>query len=732
MRSSSLWVIRAILICIELCDAIKRCVRSQLSGESLRNQPSSTAIHFSFFPAHHSHSLSHSSQSILLSCHGNREGSAESSDGSSRKAETESKRLGLNLQLKRQSERSFSDEKKKSFLLKHKAKATEVKVAAKEVKYRSVGIDLGTTNSAVSVIECGLPIIIPVDGLRITPSIVMYGNPQSNKHLQPSQSQLNATIVGAEAKQQLLLNPKNTFSSVKRLMGEGAASPGSKEKEIDPLTKLKLNPAKNGHSIRDKLLRSKMSDLRTALASSHSDSDDDAVRFVELAQNLTIAGNADSKQTSRSRLRCPALDRDLSPEEISSQILRKLLDGAASYLGHPVKRAVVTVPAYFSKEQCQATERAGMMAGLDKVKLLREPEAAALAYGLTRMKPQIVLVFDLGGGTFDVSILEVGGGFVEVIATSGDSHLGGDDFDAAIARWIIEQIIMQNDDAASQVISPHKNGSQGRKASSSELSSLIKKSPALLTKIYVAAEKTKVDLSLSSNATIIIDFSEVAEFNKIFELILTRSKFESLTKALLQRILRPLREAAVTAGVNLPGDSGQVGIDEFSENINWSAEMTDAESDRTLAAMKKKETEGRQLAKLRQKTAGKSVQELRRLQRERGDSSIALFPGGQVLDDVILVGGATRMPSVQRLVRTITGITPKQSVNVDEAVSLGAAVMAGILDGDITDMQVMNAWQAAMYRTLVEGGLLPAGGGRSPQPRAESKMRKERMKEEDT
>lgn len=225
---------------------------------------------------------------------------------------------------------------------------------------RSVGIDLGTTNSAISIIENGMPMIIPVDGQRIVPSVVTYKTIDG--------STTNITI-GATAKYQLLINPKNTFSSVKRLIG------------------------KQGKNDRD----------------NRNDRSVDLLSSMKKSKSNINQNNQSNNQTiiSSERLSCPALGRDLSPEEVSAEVLKKLLNAAKEFTGHEISNAVVTVPAYFSKEQCQATEIAGKLAGLEKVKLLREPEAAALAYGLTRKKPQIVLVFDLGGGTFDVSILEV-------------------------------------------------------------------------------------------------------------------------------------------------------------------------------------------------------------------------------------------------------------------------------------------------------------------------------------
>lgn len=289
---------------------------------------------------------------------------------------------------------------------------------------------------------------------------------------------------------------------------------------------------------------------------------------------------------------------------------------------------------------------------------------------------------------FDV--LKVGGGFVEVIATSGDSHLGGDDFDAAIATWLIEQIAnkkasqSKSDTSDCSILSP------------STLISQIKRDPLLLSKIYIAAENAKIDLSVNKSVT--IELGNMFNDGNLYSFNMTQGKFESLTKSLLQRLLRPLREAAITAGINLPGDSGQIGIDESIGDDDESME-SDGE-DSMMAAMKKVQLEGRKLARSRQKAKGKSISELKRLQKETGSPQLTIFPSGQILDEVILVGGGTRVPAVRRLVRVMTGVNPKATVNVDEAVSLGAAIMAGILDGDIQDMQVLSAFQAAMYRAF--------------------------------
>jgi len=523
--------------------------------------------------------------------------------------------------------------------------AVAVAAASSEIPPgRSVGIDLGTTYSSVALIEAGKPVIVPVDGLRIVPSVVGY-------------LQDGTVIVGEMARRQLVINPQNTFASVKRVIGRTL---GQVRTNGDRLPVLKVDPS--------------------------------------------------SSATSLASLKCPKVGRNLAPEEVSAEVLRQLLKRASEYLGGEViSKAVITVPAYFLAEQCAATEKAGMLAGLKKVKLLREPEAAALAYGLSQEEQKIVLVFDLGGGTFDVSVLEVGGGFVEVIATSGDAHLGGDDFDELIVGWMVEQIAVLD----------------------VGISKAVRSDPVATSRMYEAAEDAKVRLSTAAAVEISLPMLRGG-----FSLTctLTRKRFETMSKKLIVRLLKPLREVAIMAGVNLPGESGQLGVmegtfgedDLFEQEDEEEAEdeeeeevQADNESEATgstrytkdplagleglsKTALRKAQQQGRKEARERKKVKGSTSRELRRLQKENSDEALAIFPGGQALSDVILVGGATRIPAVQALVRTITGIDPKRSVNPDEAVSLGAAVLAGILDGDIKDMNVMSAWQASMYRAFYE------------------------------
>ena len=362
---------------------------------------------------------------------------------------------------------------------------------------KTIGIDLGTTNSVVAVMEGGKPTVIAnAEGSRTTPSIVGF-------------SKTGERLVGQLAKRQAILNPDKTIASIKRHMGE---------------------------------------DYKV---------------------------NIDGK--------------DYTPQEISAMILRKLADDASSYLGEKVTSAVITVPAYFNDAQRQATKDAGKIAGLDVLRIVNEPTAAALAYGLEKDKPEKVLVFDLGGGTFDVSILEIGDGVHEVLSTSGDTHLGGDDFDQKIMDWMCDEfkkqegIDLRNDKQAMQ-------------------------------RVKEAAEKAKCELSSVMETNINLPFITAdANGPKHLDLNLTRAKFEDLSRDLLNRCKTPVETALKDAGVT-------------KADIN----------------------------------------------------------------EVVLVGGSSRIPAVQQLVKEYTGKEPNQSVNPDEVVAVGAAVQAGVLAGEVKDIVLLD------------------------------------------
>jgi molecular chaperone DnaK len=384
-----------------------------------------------------------------------------------------------------------------------------------------VGIDLGTTNSVVAAIEGGQPsVIINAEGLRTTPSIVAYTKKQE-------------LLVGQIAKRQAVINPENTFFSVKRFIG-------SKESEISEESK-KL-PYKVGKDQNDNI-----------------------------------------------KIKCPALNKDFSPEEISAQVLRKLINDATSYLGQEVTQAVITVPAYFNDSQRQATMDAGKIAGIEVLRIINEPTAASLAYGLDKKQNETILVFDLGGGTFDVSILEVGDGIFEVLSTAGDTNLGGDDFDNVLVNWLI------NDFKQQEGIDLSSDGQA-------------------LQRLTEAAEKAKIELSTVEKTTIHLPFITADKTGpKHIEKELTREVFENLCEKLINRCRIPVEKA-----------------------------LNDARLDKSD------------------------------------------------INEVVLVGGSTRIPAIQKLVESLTNKKPNQSVNPDEVVAIGAAIQAGILAGEIKDILLLD------------------------------------------
>jgi molecular chaperone DnaK len=391
----------------------------------------------------------------------------------------------------------------------------EVNVMAK-----AVGIDLGTTNSVVSVMEGGKPtVIINSEGSRLTPSVVGF-------------TKTGERLVGQIAKRQAVLNPENTIYSAKRFIGRRYSEVQSEIKNVP----YKVVPGPN-----------------------------DAVRFL-------------------------IMGKEYSPEEISAQVLRKLADDAAKYLGEKVTEAVITVPAYFNDAQRQATKDAGKIAGLNVLRIINEPTAAALAYGLEKKANETILVFDLGGGTFDVSILDVGDGVFEVRSTSGDTHLGGDDFDKRVVDWLAEEF--QRDQGID-----------------------LRKDRQALQRLTEAAEKAKIELSTAIETTISLPFVTAdASGPKHLEMKLTRAKFDQLTADLVERCIGPVKRALADAKIS--------------------------EKD---------------------------------------------------VDEVILVGGSTRVPAVQTLVRRLTGgKEPNQSVNPDEVVAVGAAIQAGILAGEVKGVVLLD------------------------------------------
>jgi len=385
---------------------------------------------------------------------------------------------------------------------------------------KAVGIDLGTTNSVVAVMEGGQPtVIINSEGSRLTPSVVAF-------------TKTGERLVGQIAKRQAVLNPENTIYSAKRFIGRRFSEVQSEIKNVP--YKVVAGP-------------------------------NDAVRFEMMGKQY-------------------------APEEISAQVLRKLADDAAKYLGEKVTDAVITVPAYFNDAQRQATKDAGKIAGLNVLRIINEPTAASLAYGLDKKKNETIMVFDLGGGTFDVSILDVGDGVFEVRATSGDTHLGGDDFDKRLVDWLAEEFRRQ----------------QGID---------LRKDRQALQRLTEAAEKAKIELSSALETTISLPFVTAdATGPKHLEMKLTRAKFDQLTADLVERCVGPVKQALSDAKIS-----------------------------------------------------------------ERD------------IDEVILVGGSTRTPAVQSLVRRLTGgKEPNQSVNPDEVVAVGAAIQAGVLAGEVKNVVLLD------------------------------------------
>ena len=379
---------------------------------------------------------------------------------------------------------------------------------------KTIGIDLGTTNSVVAVMEGGKPTVIAnAEGSRTTPSIVGF-------------SKTEESLVGQLAKRQAILNPDKTVISIKRHMGEDY------KKNID--------------------------------------------------------------------------GKDYTPQEISAMILRKLADDASAYLGEKVTSAVITVPAYFNDAQRQATKDAGKIAGLDVLRIVNEPTAAALAYGLEKDKTEKVLVFDLGGGTFDVSILEIGDGVHEVLSTSGDTHLGGDDFDQKIIDWLCEEFKKQ----------------EGID---------LRGDKQAMQRLKEAAEKAKCELSSVVETNINLPFITAdANGPKHLDLQLTRAKFEELSHDLLERCKKPVEQAIKDAGIS-------------KSEIN----------------------------------------------------------------EVVLVGGSTRIPAVQALVKEYTGKEPNQSVNPDEVVAVGAAVQAGVLAGEVKDIVLLDVTPLTLGIETLGGVMTP-------------------------
>eukprot|EP00752_Nemacystus_decipiens_P005820 g5262.t1 len=579
---------------------------------------------------------------------------------------------------------------------------------------RAVGIDLGTTNSAVAVIVDGQPVMVPnARGRFTTPSVVSFkvrGNMTKGSSSSPSPTQRQREPAAAAAAARGSKRRAPATPSSDRDLDYNESSPAAAAAIAteggEGSSKAKSTRQQRQEGLGDDhggggsggggLARIYVGEAAAARIATHPKTTYSSVKRIvgRTKKQAKEAGvglgalNVDQSQPYL-RLKCPAIGdgATIPPEHLSAEILRALIRDAERFMGGgaKVKRAVVAVPAYFNPAQCAATERAGHLAGLDKVKLMREPEAAALAYGLDKGGDELILVFDLGGGTFDVSVLEVGGGIAEVIATAGDAQLGGDDFDQAVTEWLFDEVV-------------DLGGGDPRS------------SPVATRQLLEAARGARERLSDASETEVELTF---ADGNK-GHTTLTRAKMESLIVEPLKRIMAPMREVAIMADVSLPGDTGAF-MDyslEDSRELRASSGGGGAEAGgerESLRKLRSAQSKARKKARAQSKSVRRQVASMAEVARGMdGSSKLRRFPqGGRMVDKVVLVGGATRMPCVQRLVGGITGVKPKRTVDPDRAVALGAAAFAGILEGEVEGQEVMTSWQASIYRMMARDGMMP-------------------------
>lgn len=578
-----------------------------------------------------------------------------------------------------------------------------------------VGIDLGTTNSAIAYLDddTNKPriIAIPHNGHTL-PSIVAYGDDDAILlSTNDYEAFFSKAIVGKEAleweqqQQQRLQHQTSAYRHVKRILGASAPFLSKETKEVVPHLVI---PKDNGDdsSNRGKYKKKKKAKLPTLERLIQAARDDPAMLYPLWGSTATTP----SQQTL------------VSPETISSCILHKLLIAAREHTGRPISRAVIGVPAYFNDAQREATIRAANACGIDKIKLLREPEAAALAYGIqkdTDEQEELVLVFDLGGGTYDVSVLLVAKGLTEIVCTAGNAQLGGTNFDAKIAKYLQQQ-------------------SGLGKTISVEAADMILRS-AERVRIYLSNNKIaqlalpsteEGWLRLSDPATVILtkDAAVPELESSHVELQLSRREMEKLCAFEFQELLRPIREVAIMAGALLPGDARPGASDvamemeaAFIDAENFYAEEEEdgedisddlqdvlqaAEATLDLQLAKKAQQKGRKKAREVAKQERKYRAESRKVQETaQAVENIKVRTdgiSGRPLSRIVLVGGATRMPAIGRLLASLTGVVPQRTVDPDEAVALGCAVHVGVLDGKEELGVVLSPMQAALLRAAVE------------------------------
>lgn len=577
-----------------------------------------------------------------------------------------------------------------------------------------VGIDLGTTNSAVAILVDGVPSVVPVHNGRTMPSVVsLVGE--------------NSFVVGEEAIENEVRNALGSYRNVKRIIGTGGAV-AQANAEVVPNVVLRASKEKRNNK------KKKMKNDQPSLTK----------QLQDAQENPTLLYLPPKDGTTR---------ETISPEVISAQILKTLFATAEEHTGKKVTRAVVGVPAYFNDAQREATTRACNLAGVTKVKLLREPEAAALAYGIGKEQigkgdeEELVLVFDLGGGTYDVSMLVVGGGLMEVICTSGNVNLGGSDFDARIAEYF------------AKLLTSHGAPRNLLMAGGGAADVMIRSAEAV--RIFLSNNR-KVTLALPLEAKawnslphamdIIMSFTdyeltESGVSNSTHVLCeLTRKTMEGLCRQEFEALLRPLREVAIISGAMLPGDARPSVVEAaFAREAEMEQAMREVEAGapitfedfykdddgKELAAsatvaspsdvanvepllllqLQELDMKGRKRAQQKGRKQARDVAKReRRFQEEKRkvDTSVDVKVqdgiSGRPISQVVLVGGATRMPAIGRLLAALTGVIPQRTVNPDEAVATGCAVHVGVLDGnkDLGGLTVLTPMQAAIMRAVAE------------------------------